>query len=117
MFKGRSEAEGIEYFKYKTLSAVLNSRENWVLNAPAASIGSSVHQTDKTKAFAYGELDPCVEIYCYFPNGFPSDSSNKVLTLERSVYCFKQAPAAFKDKLTRFFKRKNFTAVKDSCTI
>ena len=40
-----------------------------------------------------------------------------MLKLERSVYGLKQAPAAFKDKLTSFFKRKNFTAVNDSGTV
>jgi hypothetical protein len=49
-----------------------------------------------TQAFTYGELDPGVEIYCYIPDGFPSVSSNKVLKLGRSIYCLKQALAAFK---------------------
>jgi hypothetical protein len=43
-----------------------------------------------------------------------------VLKLERSVHSLKQALAAFKnnlDKLTRFFKSKNFTAVNDCGTV
>ena len=115
--RGDLQREGVDYFKYKTYSAVLNARENRVLCALAASMGWSVHQTDITQAFTYGELDPDVEIYCYIPDGFPVTSSNKVLKLERSVYGLKQAPAAFKDKLTSFFKRKNFTAVNDSGTV
>jgi hypothetical protein len=70
-----------------------------------------------TQAFKCGELDPSVEIYCYIPDRFPSVSSNKVLKLERSVYGLKQAPAAFKDKLTSFFKSKTFKAVNDSGTV
>ncbi len=93
---------------------MLKSRENRVLCAIAASSGCSVHQAYITQAFTYGELDPGVEIYCYIPDGFSSISSNKVLKLKRYVYCLKQSPAAFKDKLTRFFKSKNFTAVNDS---
>jgi hypothetical protein len=115
--RGDRQREGVDYFKYKTYSAVLNSRENRVLCALAASTGWSVHQTDITQAFTYGELDPGVEIYCYIPDGFPSVSSNKVLKLERSVYGLKQAPAAFKDKLTSFFKSKNFKAVNDAGTV
>ena len=115
--RGNLQREGVDYFKYKTYSAVLNSRENRVLCALAASMGWSVHQTDITQAFTYGELDPGVEIYCYIPDGFPSVSGNKVLKLERSVYGLKQAPAAFKDKLTSFFKSKNFKAVNDSGTV
>jgi pterin-4a-carbinolamine dehydratase len=80
--RGDLQREGVDYFKYKTYSAVLNSRENRVLCALAASTGWSVHQTDITQAFTYGELDPGVEIYCYIPDGFPSVSSNKVLKLE-----------------------------------
>jgi hypothetical protein len=64
-------------------------------------------QTDITQAFTYGELDPGVEIYCYIPDGLPSVSDNKVLKLERSVYCLKQVSAAVIDKLTCFFKSKN----------
>ena len=115
--RGDLQCEGVDYFKYKTYSAVLNSRENRVLCALAASTGWSVHQTDITQAFTYGELDPGVEIYCFIPDGFPSVTSNKVLKLERSVYGCKQAPAAFKDKLTSFFKSKNFQAVNDSGTV
>ena len=115
--RGDLQREGVDYFKYKTYSAVLNSRENRVLCALAASMGWSVHQTDITQAFTYGELDPGVEIYCYIPDGFPSVSGNKVLKLERSVYGLKQAPAAFKEKLTSFFKNKNFKAVNDSGTV
>ena len=115
--RGDLQREGVDYFKYKTYSAVLNSRENRVLCALAASTGWSVHQTDITQAFTYGELDPGVEIYCFIPDGFPSVTSNKVLKLERSVYGLKQAPAAFKDKLTSFFKSKNFQAVNDSGTV
>jgi hypothetical protein len=37
------------------ISAVLNSRENRVLCALAASTGWSVHQTDITQAFTHGE--------------------------------------------------------------
>ena len=115
--RGYLPGVGVDYFKYKTYSAVLNSRENRVLCALAASTGWSVHQTDITQAFTYGELDPGVEIYCFIPDGFPSVTSNKVLKLERSVYGLKQAPAAFKDKLTSFFKSKNFQAVNDSGTV
>ncbi len=86
---------------------MLNSRENRVLCALAASTGWPVHQTDITQAFTYGELDSGVEIYRYIPDGFPSASSNKVLKLEHAIYGLKQAPAAFKDKLTSFFKGKN----------
>jgi hypothetical protein len=96
---------------------MLNSRENRVLCGLAASTDWSVHQHDITQAFTYGEVDPGVEIYCYIPDGVPSVSSNKVLKLERSVYGLKQAPAAFKDTLTRFFKSKNFTVVNDSETV
>ncbi len=39
-----------------------------------------------------------------------------MLKLKHSIYCLKQAPAAFKDKLTTFIKGKNFTAVNDSGT-
>ncbi len=85
----------------------------------ATTTGWSVHQTDITKAFTYGEVDLGVDIYCYIPDGFPSVSSNKVLKLEHSDYGLKQAPAAFKpeNKLTRFFKSKKLTAVNDSGTV
>ncbi len=65
--EGGPQHEGVDYFKYKTYSAVLNSRENRVLCALVDSMGWSVHQTNITQAFTYGELDPSVEIYCYIP--------------------------------------------------
>ncbi len=37
--------------------------------------------------------------------------------MECSVYCLKQAPAAFKYHLTSFFKSKNFKAVNDAGTV
>ena len=80
-------------------------------------LGWSVHQTDITQAFTYGALDPGIEIYCDIPDDFPTVSGDKVLKLERSVYGLKQAPAAFKDKLTSFFQRKTFKAVNDSGTV
>jgi hypothetical protein len=96
---------------------VLNACENRVLCSLAASMGWSVHQTDITQAFTYGQLDPGIEIYCYIPDGFPKVSGDKVLKLEHSAYGLKQAPAAFKDKLTSFFQHKNFKAVNDSGTL
>jgi hypothetical protein len=84
--RGDLQSEGIEYFKFKTFSDSFNSPESRVLCALAASTGWSVHQTDITQAFTYGELDPGVEIYCYIPDRSPPVSSNKVLKLERSVY-------------------------------
>ncbi len=44
--RGNRQRGGVDYFKY---SAVLNSRENWVLCALTASTGWSVHQTDITQ--------------------------------------------------------------------
>ena len=59
---GGLQREGIDYFIFKTYSAVPNSRENRVLCTLAASTGWSVQQTDITQAFTYGELDSGVEI-------------------------------------------------------
>eukprot|EP00292_Cryptomonas_paramecium_P032141 CAMPEP_0113729874 /NCGR_PEP_ID=MMETSP0038_2-20120614/42823_1 /TAXON_ID=2898 /ORGANISM="Cryptomonas paramecium" /LENGTH=81 /DNA_ID=CAMNT_0000661827 /DNA_START=9 /DNA_END=251 /DNA_ORIENTATION=- /assembly_acc=CAM_ASM_000170 len=59
--RGDLQREGIDYFKYKTYSAVLNARENRALCALSAAMGWSVFQTDITQAFTYGKLEPGVE--------------------------------------------------------
>jgi hypothetical protein len=115
--RGDLQRDGVDFFKYKTYAAVLNCRENRLLCALAASMGWSVHQTDITQAFTYGHLDPNHQIYCRIPPGFPNASTNQVLKLERSVYGLRQAPAAFKDKLTAFMKSAKCTPANDAGTI
>ena len=83
----------------------LLSRELFALCV--SSFHWSVHQTDITQAFTYGHLDPNHQIYFRIPRGFPKSGTNQVLKPERSVYGFRQAPTAFKDKLTAFMLMLN----------
>ena len=57
-------------------------------------------QRDSVDYFVH--LDPNHQIYFRIPRGFPKSGTNQVLKPERSVYGFRQAPTAFKDKLTAF---------------
>ena len=88
-----------------------------MLCALAAANGWSVHQTDITQAFTYGNVDPSLQLYCRIPPGFPVASPNKVLKLEKSVYGLKQAPAAFKEKLTNFMKAAKCTSANAAGTV
>ncbi len=95
------QKEGVNFFKYKTYSAVLNCRENRALYSLAAA----------NQAFTYGKLD--VPLFCHPPSGFGSPPG----TLLGSNYCLygaKQAPARFKSVSTEFMIAEGFTAVNDS---
>ena len=112
--RGDWQKEGVDFFKNKTYSAVLNCRENRVLCALAAANGWHMFASDITQAFTYGELD--VPLYCYPPEGFPCPPG-KVLHLNACLYGAKQAPACFKKVLTEFLLAEGFTPVNDAQTV
>jgi hypothetical protein len=112
--RGDRQKDGIDYFKNKTYSAVLNSRENRLLCALAASNNWHIFSSDISQAFTYGELD--VPLYCYPPPGY-NCPSGKVLKLNYCLYGAKQAPACFKKVLVEFLQSLEFSAANDAETI
>jgi hypothetical protein len=112
--QGDWQKEGVDFFKNKTYSAVLNCRENRVLCALAAANGWHMFASDITQAFTYGEPD--VPLYCYPPEGF-SCPPGKVLHLNACLYGAKQAPACFKKVLTEFLLADGFSPVNDAQTV
>ena len=66
--RGDWQKEGVDFFKHKTFSAVLNSRENRTLYSLAAANNWHMFSSDITQAFTYGKLD--VPLYCLPPAGF-----------------------------------------------
>ena len=112
--RGDWQKEGVDFFKDKTFSAVLNSRENRILYALAAANNWYMFSSDITQAFTYGELD--VSLFCYPPAGY-SCPTGKVLELNKCLYGAKQAPARFKAVLTAFMIAEGFRAVNDAQTV
>jgi hypothetical protein len=58
--------EGVDFFKYKTYSALLTCRENRVLYSLAAANYRHMFSSDITQAFTYGKLD--VPLFCHPPS-------------------------------------------------
>ena len=112
--RGDWQKEGVDFFKYKTYSAVLNCRENRALYALAAANNWHMFSSDVTQAFTYGKLD--VPLFCHPPPGFDCPPGT-VLGLNYCLYGAKQAPARFKGVSTEFMLSENFTAVNDSQTV
>ena len=112
--RGDWQKEGVDFFKHKTFSAVLNSRENRTLCALAAANNWHMFSSDITQAFTYGKLD--LPLFCVPPVGFDCPPG-KVLELNYCLYGAKQAPACFKAVVTQFMLSENFTAVNDAQTV
>ena len=112
--RGDWQKEGIDFFKYKTFSAVLNCRENRVLYSLAAANKWHLFSSDITQAFTYGKLD--VPLFCHPPPGFDCPEGT-VLGLNYCLYGAKQAPAGFKSVMTDFHVSEGFTAVNDAQTV
>ena len=112
--RGDWQKEGVDFFKHKTFSAVLNSRENRALYSLAAANNWHMFSSDITQAFTYGKLD--VPLYCHPPPGFDCPKGT-VLGLNYCLYGAKQAPACFKAVLTEFMRSEDFTACNDSQTV
>jgi hypothetical protein len=55
--RGDWQKEGIDFFRYKTFSAVLNCRENRTLYSLTAAKKWHMFSSDITQAFTYGKLD------------------------------------------------------------
>jgi hypothetical protein len=66
--RGDWQKEEVDFFKYKTFSAVLNCQENRALYALAAGNNWRMFSLDITQAFTYGKLD--VPLFCHPPPGF-----------------------------------------------
>ena len=105
--------EGVDFFKHKTFSAVLKSRENRILSALAAANNWHMFCSDITQAFTYGKLD--VPLYCLPPPGFecPQGTIFK-FGLNYCLHGAKQAPACFKAVLTEFMLSEGFTPCNDA---
>jgi hypothetical protein len=112
--RGDWQKEGVDFFKYKTYSAVLNCRENRALYSLAAANHWHMFSSDITQAFTYGKLD--VPLFCHPPPGFDCPPGT-VLGLNYCLYGAKQAPARFKSVSTEFMIAEGFTAVNDSQTV
>ncbi len=104
----------MDFFKYKTFSAVLNCRENRALYALAAGNNWHMFSSDITQAFTYGKLD--VPLFFHPPPGFECPPGT-VLGLNYCLYGAKQAPACFKGVTTEFMLSEVFTAANDSQTV
>jgi len=91
--RGDQQKEGTDYFKHKTYSAVLNSRENRVIYVLAAGDSWNLMTSDITQAFAFGKLD--VELFCHPPSGYQCPAG-KILALNDALYGCIQASACFK---------------------
>ena len=79
--RGDMQTEGVNFFKHKTFSSVLNCTENRVLLSFAAFNGWHIFQSDITQAFTYGSLNG-LDIFCYPPPGMDVPPG-KVLKLQR----------------------------------
>jgi hypothetical protein len=112
--RGDWQKEGVDFFKYKTYSAVLNCRENRSLYSLAAANNWHMFSSDITQAFTYGKLD--VPLFCHPPPGFECPPGT-VLGLNYCLYGAKQAPACFKGVSTEFMLAEGFTAANDSQTV
>ena len=112
--RGDWQKEGVDFFKHKTFSAVLNSRENRTLYSLAAANNWHMFSSDITQAFTYGKLD--VPLYCLPPAGFDCPKGT-VFGLNYCLYGAKQAPACFKAVLTEFMLSEGFTACNDAQTV
>jgi hypothetical protein len=112
--RGDWQKEGIDFFKYKTFSAVLNCRENRTLYSLAAANKWHMFSSDITQAFTYGKLD--VPLFCHPPPGFECPEGT-VLGLNYCLYGAKQAPAGFKSVITDFHLGEGFKAVNDAQTV
>ena len=112
--RGDWQKEGVDFFKNKTFSAVLNSRENRTLYSLAAANNMHMFCSDITQAFTYGKLD--IPLYCLPPPGFEYRKGT-VFGLNYCLYGAKQAPACFKAVLTEFMLSEGFVACNDAQTV
>ncbi len=112
--RGDQQKEGVDYFKNKTYSAVLNSRETRIIYALTPVNGWNLSSADIAQAFTYGELD--VPLYCRPPPGYVCPSG-KVLKLNNALYGCIQASACFKKCYTDFLKSEGFRPVNDAETM
>ena len=109
--RGDWQKEGVDFFKYKTYSAVLNCRENRALYSLAAANHWYMFSSDITQAFTHGKLD--VPLFFHPPPGFDCPPGT-VLGLNYCLYGAKQAPARCISVSTEFMIAEGFTAVNDS---
>jgi hypothetical protein len=106
----------VDFFKYKTDSAVLNCRENQAVYSLAAANNwcRDMFPSNITQAFTYGKLDD--PLFCHPPPGCDCPPGT-VLGLNYCLYGAKQAPARFKSVSTEFMIAESFTVVNDSQTV
>ncbi len=112
--RGDQQKEGTDYFKHKTYSAVLNSRENRVIYALAAGNSWNLMTSDITQAFTYGKLD--VELFCHPPSGYKCPAG-KILALNNALYGCIQASACFKKCYCDFLLKDGFKPMNGAETI
>ena len=73
----------------------------------AASNGWEIHHLDAKTAFLHGELRE--DVYVKQPEGFVVEGSeNKVYKLNKALYCLRQAPRAWNEKLNKVLERLKF---------
>ncbi len=111
--RGDWQKEGIDFFKHKTFSAVLNRRENRALYSLAAAKNYHMFSSEITQAFTYGKLDVPLCSSCHPPPGCDCPKGT-VWGLNYCLYGAKQAPACLKAVLTEFMLSEGLTACDDS---
>ena len=94
--RGDMQTEGVDFFE--TYAPVVQWSTIRLLLSTVLTEGWTTRQVDYINAFAQAELKE--EVYVEFPRLFgPKSGSDKVLHLQKSLYCLRQAPRTFFEKL------------------
>ena len=102
--KGYSQKEGIDY--NETFAPVAKFTSIRLLLAITAVLDLELHQMDAVTAFLNGEIEE--DIYMAIPDGYSTNSTNKVCKLLKALYGLKQSPRAWYLKLDQQLHQLGF---------
>nr|GEV60677.1 retrovirus-related Pol polyprotein from transposon TNT 1-94 [Tanacetum cinerariifolium] len=103
--QGYNQQEGIDYDETYALVARLESIR--ILLAYAYDLDFKLFQMDVKNAFLNGFINE--EVYVALPSGFIDfEKPNHVYKLKKALYCLKQAPKAWYDRLKAFLIKNEY---------
>lgn len=106
--KGFTQKAGIDY--QETFSPVIRHSTLRLLFAISVQLGMDITHLDVKTAFLNGHLKE--SIFMHLPEGFPMNSSNKVLKLRKAVYGLKQSSLAWYNKVEEILCKSGFKKCK-----
>jgi hypothetical protein len=104
--QGYTQIEGIDFDK--TFAPVAHLESIRIMLSIRCHLGFKLYQMDVKSAFLNGILQE--EVYVEQPKGFiDPQHPQHVYKLKKALYCLKQVPRAWYERLTTYLLKKGFT--------